>query len=92
MSETKVVELTEKEKQDVLIYQNAINHELYNLGNVRKQFVKKEEQLLEKLEQIEIEFMNKLKFIFQNKELGEKMEGWVFDPSGLKFIKTTENK
>jgi len=92
MTDKKVVELTEKEKQDVLVYQNAINQEIYNLGTIRRQFRANEIQLLERLNQIETEFMNKLKFIFQNKDTGEEMEGWVFDPSEFRFIKMVENK
>jgi hypothetical protein len=93
MSEDKkVIELTEKEKQDVLVYQNAINQELYTLGNIRRQFRTSEGQLLERLAKVENEFMGKLKFIFQGKELEEDMEGWVFDPQELKFRKMVEDK
>lgn len=87
MSDKKVIELTEKEKQDVVVYQNAINQELYNLGTIRRQYKISEIQVLEKINQVESELMNKLKFMFQDKETGEEMEGWVFDPSEFKFIK-----
>ena len=80
------IELSKKEIQDLTQRQNLINQYIMALGTLRVQFLEAEDQLLQKIHNAELDFMNLLKFVFQNKteeDLGE----WAFDQSTFTFNK-----
>ena len=80
MSEDKkTIDLTDKEKQDIIFFQNAINQELHTLGGIRRQFRITEVQILGRIDEVEKKLMNKLEFILQDKE--EDAKDWAFDPA-----------
>ena len=83
-----VIEITEKEKKELLIYKDAITQELSGLGSLRRQVATLEKGILEKIEKLEEEQMMQLKFIFTSKT-SEKIDNWVFDPTTFVFRKRT---
>lgn len=82
--EEKDIELTEKEIRDVIKQQGKINQYVNALGLLRRQYLEAEKELLEKLEGIENDFINLLKFTFQGKS-SEDINDWIFDSSSYTF-------
>lgn len=80
------IELSKKEIQDLTQKQNSINKYISALGTLRVQFLEAENQLIEKMRQAEYDFMNLLKFIFQNKT-EEDINEWIFDQETFTFQK-----
>jgi len=80
------IELTEKEIQELKSRQNTINQYNIALGVLRRQYLNAESDLTEKIQQIELDYLNILKFIFQNK-ISDDMSNWRFDPTDFVFKK-----
>lgn len=80
------IKLNEKEIQDVKKYIGSTNSFILSLGTLRKQFVKIETELLEKIDKLENDYYIYLKFIFQNKS-SENMENYIFDSENFVFKK-----
>jgi len=85
MEENKMI-LTIEEKQAVQQYQNGIKEAMATLGSFRRQYVRTENNLLTKLDQIEDEFLNHLRTLAKNRDMPEN-EDWIFDPTTYGFVK-----
>lgn len=86
MEENEVIELTDREIQDLFQRQNKINQLNIALSMLRRQYLDAEAELLEKINQSESDYSHLIKFIFQSKT-SEKMEDWKFDSSTFTFKK-----
>lgn len=86
MEEKDIIELTEKEAQDVLTREGRIEQYNSALGVLRRQYLNAENELLEKIQQAETEYVSFLKFVFQNKNIGD-MSTWRFDSVDFVFKK-----
>jgi len=78
--------LTIEEKQAVQKYQQDIKDSMAAIGSVRRQALRTEQTLLERLSSLENEFMNHLRALAKNRGMPDE-EDWVFDPNTYGFIK-----
>lgn len=75
-----------EEKQAVEKYQQDIKDLMAALGSIRRQYIHSENNLLNKLDTMENEFMNYLRELAKERGMPEG-EDWVFDPNVYGFIK-----
>lgn len=85
MEENKMV-LTIEEKQAVQKYQQEIKDAMAALGSVRRQALRSENSLLQRVDNLENEFMNHLRALAKNRGMPED-EDWIFDPNQYGFVK-----
>jgi hypothetical protein len=56
------------------------------LGSFRRQFVRTESGLLTKLDELENEFMERLRVFAKDRGMPDN-ENWIFDPNTFGFVK-----
>lgn len=79
--------LNEEEKQNILKIQKELKDAMATLGSFRRQIIRNEKNLIEKLDELESEFMTYLRTLAQSRGMPEN-ENWVFDPNTFGFIKS----
>jgi hypothetical protein len=87
MEENKMI-LTIEEKQAVERYQGEIKDAMAALGSVRRQALRSEHSLLQRIDNLENEFMNHLRALAKNRGMPDD-EDWIFDPNTFSFVKKT---
>jgi hypothetical protein len=78
--------LTIEEKHAIQQYQQALKDAMATLGSFRRQFVRTESGLLTKLDELENEFMERLRVFAKDRGMPDN-ENWIFDPNTFGFVK-----
>lgn len=80
------MKLNDEEKVAVEKYQMEIKNTMAAVGSVRRQALKSEQELIQRLDNLENEFLNHLRALAKKREMPDD-EDWVFDPNTYGFVK-----
>ena len=86
MENEDMIVLTEDEKNVVLQYKQKSDQDTFNLGNLRKQFVVSEKQVMDQVSKSDTDLLDHLKMLAKAKSVPEDGE-WMFSFETFTFSK-----